>query len=77
MSSNNAVKCAVGCNEFGPDSGFLLDPKLIYRCKEFDYNKPDSQKCDLMCRDRSIAPVVKETQQKLKQVICDKVCDVM
>ena len=49
-------------------------------CDDFDYNKPDSQKCDLICRDKndkSIAPVIKETQQKLKQVICDKVCNVM
>ena len=71
---SQSVKCAAGCAEFGPESGFTLDENLLMFCEEFNFEEADSQKCDLFCRgDDRPAPVVEKTLQELKEVVCHKV----
>ena len=71
---SKSVKCAAGCADFGSESGFMFDSSLLMFCEEFNFEQPDSQRCDLFCRgEQRPPPVVEETLQELKEVVCHKV----
>ena len=64
------VKCIVGCQDFGPESGFLLDGRIHMECNADQY-------CDLICRPKGrpikyVLPTVRETGQSLTKLVCNK-----
>jgi len=73
----NSVKCLSGCDDFGPETGYIVsDPLLEVECPEYNPGEND-QYCHLICRLRNedgsfVAPRVKETGQELRKVQCYK-----
>ncbi|CAG5094883.1 Oidioi.mRNA.OKI2018_I69.XSR.g13934.t1.cds [Oikopleura dioica] len=72
-----SVKCLSGCDDFGPETGYITsDPLLEIECPEYTPGEMD-QYCHLICRLRNedgtfVPPRVKETGQELRKVQCYK-----
>ena len=64
------IKCIVGCDDFGAETGFILDELVHQECDSDQY-------CDLIClaKGRPVKPVlptVMETGQGLRKIVCNK-----
>ena len=73
VGDNKEVRCIVGCDDFGPKTGFVLDPLIHQQCYD-----DDGQYCDIICRKRGadgrpVAPSIKEPGQALTKLFCRKV----
>ena len=63
----------MGCDDFGPKTGFVLDPLVHQQCYD-----DEGQYCDIICRKRGadgrpVTPSIKETGQALTKLFCEKV----
>ena len=75
VGDNKEVRCIVGCDDFGPKTGVVLDPLIHQQCYD-----DDGQYCDIICRKRGadgrpVTPSIKETGQALTKLFCRKVRD--
>jgi hypothetical protein len=77
--SHTAVRCIVGCDDFGPETGFVLDELIHQECNGVSVSYSDNEQyCDLVCRKQGrpgkpVLPTVRETGQSLNKLFCHKV----
>ena len=77
--NHNSIRCIVGCDDFGPESGFILDEHIHQECNDVSISYIDNEQyCDLICRKKGrpgkpILPTVKETGQNLHKIFCHQV----
>ena len=77
--NHNSIRCIVGCDDFGPETGFILDEFVHQDCNGVAVSYSDNEQyCDLVCRKQGrpgkpVLPTVRETGQSLNKIFCHKV----
>ena len=74
--NHKSIRCIVGCDEFGPETGFILDDFVEQKCNNVAVSYlEDERYCDLICRKKgrtgkSLLPTVQETGQSISKLFC-------